>query len=210
SASGQEPEPVYFPWQEGEAQGAGEELSEEQRQLRQFQRWGRGIVMFLFAVFSGGFVIAMFVSLYQAVHAPPKVWIPAKSSGENRRLISPWHLHMCLVRLQRLDREMEHESKQLWYRVRHGNRYYLTSWRDWSLDWQRRMKQLMEWCPFRAKDKISRGFRRASLRMLSLQKRQTEMFSAFFSKNQWLFREIREGLQILQEEVRTHRHVAKK
>ncbi|MCB9637661.1 MAG: hypothetical protein H6727_02005 [Myxococcales bacterium] len=194
--------PVYFPWQAGGDKEPEAPLSEEQIQLKKMQRLGRLAVLVCFGLFSGAVVISIFVSVYRAVHAPPKVWIPLEKTGSKGYVMKARRLRTCASRLRSLDLEMETESKNLWFRVRRGNRYYLTAWKDWSRDWQRRMNILLTQCPLRGNDEVSLAFRRASTRMLELHKRQEKVFSKFFGEAAWLFREVREGLHILQEELR--------
>ncbi|MCK6511635.1 hypothetical protein L6R29_16900 [Myxococcota bacterium] len=193
---------VYFPWQAGQEKKVEEPLDPEQIALKEAQRFGRLVALICFGLFAGVVVISIFVSIYRAVHAPPQVWIPLENTERKGYVMPPHRLRTCVARLRRLDQEMEQESKNLWFRVRRGNRYYLTAWQDWSRDWQHRMDVLLKQCPLRGDDEISRSFRRASTQMLELHKRQHKVFSEFFSKAAWLFREVREGMHVLQEELR--------
>ncbi|GEM_PF-2465772 len=193
---------VYFPWQAGQEKKVEESLDPEQIALKEAQRFGRLVALICFGLFAGVVVISIFVSIYRSVHAPPQVWIPIENTARKGYVMPPHRLRTCVARLRRLDQEMEQESKNLWFRVRRGNRYYLAAWQDWSRDWQHRMDVLLKQCPLRGDDEISRSFRRASTQMLELHKRQHKVFSEFFSKAAWLFREVREGMHVLQEELR--------
>jgi hypothetical protein len=202
SSEGAQIKEVYFPWQADQEKKPEEALTPDQIALKEAQRLGRIFALICFGLFAGAVVISIFVSIYRAVHAPPQVWIPIENTNRKGYVMPPARLRTCVARLRRLDQEMEQESKNLWFRVRKGNRYYLTAWQDWSRDWQHRMDVLLKQCPLRGEDEISRSFRRASTQMLELHKRQHKVFSDFFSKTAWLFREVREGMHVLQEELR--------
>jgi hypothetical protein len=194
--------PVYFPWQAGQPEKPAVPLTPEEEDEQEARRLGRLAVLVLFVFFTGALVLAIFVSIYRSVHAPPRVWIPIEATEKKGYVMKPARLLTCVQRLRSLDEEMENESKHLWYRMRVGNRHALRVWQDWSRDWQQRMELLNKQCPLRGDDDISRSFRRASKRMLELHKRQEKAFTRFFSDTAWLFREVREGLHVLKEELR--------
>lgn len=163
------------------------------------RRLGRVLAIVFLSVFIAAIVLAMFFSILQQVTASPQVALPPREGGKILRLS---RLHSCVARLRRMDQELEQESKNIWYRLRHKNRHHLSAWLDWSQDWRTRMDTLMKQCPLRGKSGIPRGFQRASESMLELQRRQEKAFRSFYTDSAWLFREIREGLHMLQEELR--------
>lgn len=163
------------------------------------RRLGRVLAVVLVSLLIAFNVIAMFFSILRQVTASPNVVI---STPEGGKAIRPARLRSCVARLRRMDAELEQESKHIWYRLRHKNRHHLTAWLDWSQDWRNRMNALNKQCPLRGKTGLPRSFQRALESMLELQKRQEKAFQSFYTDSAWLFREVREGLHHLQEELR--------
>ncbi len=163
---------------------------------------GRLLSMALYAVFSAGFVIALFASLFHAVNLPPKAWERLESGKVVK--IKASHLKDCVKRLRLLDRDLEEQSRELWFRMRHGNRYsrYLVLWKDFSKNWKRRMLKLRRQCNLQERTVIGRSFQRTVRGLSQLQARQEKAFYQFYKDAEGLFREVREGFHSLKEELR--------
>lgn len=184
---------------EDEEADTSDALSEEEEALRWNKQLGKTLALFMYLIFTVGVLLALFMSLFRAVTAKPKVLAGFGSSSKYMKVSK---LKQCVKRLRGLDRELEHESAVIWYRVRKGHRHYLTAWNDWARDWRRRMLELRRQCPLQGRSEIARAFRRASRNMLELQSRQEKTFRKFYKNSMWLFREVRQGLHLLKEELR--------
>lgn len=237
-------------------------------------RLGRYLVMVILGLVGGSFTLAIILSIHHSITAPPQVWGVPPSAKRTAPLMSRPRLRVCRRHLERLSNEQYRETTSLWYRMRHGHRGHLTLWQEWSRDWKRRMKGLLQRCPMRTSSKASsqpgsplslgtctkqfnklnnqlqskgrvlwekarpgatsylrgwkdwssswhrrmklwhqrcpvfgegetaRAFHRAHRQMLALQQQQEKALLAFFKKSSGLFRDIRQALHSLKEELR--------
>ncbi|TNE47923.1 MAG: hypothetical protein EP343_17755 [Deltaproteobacteria bacterium] len=243
-------------------------------QLEWENRLGRYLVMAILGLVGGSFTLAILLSIYNSISAPPQVWGVPPSPKRAAPLMSRQRLRVCRQHLERLSNEQYRETTSLWYRMRNGHRGHLTLWQEWSRDWQRRMKNLLKRCPMRNKataqktsnnplslssctekfqalntqlqqkgrvlwekarpgansylqgwkdwsgswyrrmqqwrqrcpvfgeGETARAFHRAHHQMLVLQRKQEKALLAFFQKSSDLFRDIRQALHSLKEELR--------
>ena len=169
--------------------------------LLRYMRIGRKIIMFFYAVFSLGFVIALFISLYHSVNLPPK----AREIWNNKIVtMKASRLKSCVKRLRLLDYDLEEKSKDLWFKMRHGSRYsrYLILWKDFSKNWKRRMHKLKQQCRLQETTNIGRSFQQTVRGLSKLQTYQEKSFYDFYKNSGHLFRDVRQGLHALKEELR--------
>jgi len=110
-------------------------------------------------------------------------------------------VNVCTTGLKKLENELE-KKRAIWLSGPRGPKRDLRKWKDWGKDWRQRTNALINRCPIYGQNEIARAFQRASKRMLVLQKRQEKAFSKFFGESSWLFRDIRQSLHILKEELR--------
>ncbi len=238
-------------------------------------RLGRQLVLLILFLVGGSFTLAMILSIYRSITAPPQVWGTSNSTSKQgiqrlkrgrikvcrqyleqlhteqarettalwyrmrrghrghltlweewsrdwkHRMLrlqkqctmlssktSPSHptktlsLRTCTQQFARLNKELQSKSSTLWLKARQGSKHYLKGWQDWSRSWQRRMHLWLQRCPIHGENDIAQAFRRAHSKMLILQRRQEKALLAFFKSSSGLFRDIRQSLYNLKEELR--------
>jgi hypothetical protein len=111
-------------------------------------------------------------------------------------------LRTCTQQFNKLNQELQRKSSSLWLKTRQGPSHYLKGWQDWSQFWQRRMQLWQQRCPIHGEGEIVLAFRRAHTQMLALQRQQEKALITFFSQSADLFRDIRQALHGLKEELR--------
>lgn len=110
-------------------------------------RLGRYLVLLLLIAVGGGCTLAMFISIYRSITAPPKVWrVTAGASPSGSQQLKRSRIRACRQHLERLHAEQGTETTALWYRMRKGHRGHLTLWAEWSRDWKRRMNRIQAQC----------------------------------------------------------------
>lgn len=111
-------------------------------------------------------------------------------------------LQVCTQQFNQLNQELQKKSASLWLKTRQGPSHYAKGWQDWSRSWQLRMMLWQQRCPVHGEGDIALAFRRAHTQMLELQRQQEKALLQFFSQSADLFRDIRQALHGLKEELR--------
>lgn len=111
-------------------------------------------------------------------------------------------LKQCRRKFNGLTRILNKKSDALWLNVRKGQTKQLQKWKSWSKRWERRIHTLVKQCPLNGRGEIAKSFHRASQKMLELQQQQERALVPFFSKSSDVFRDIRQSMHSLKEELR--------
>jgi len=108
----------------------------------------------------------------------------------------------CVQNFSKLNEDLKKRTEKWWLAKRRGHHHYLKGWKDWSNSWQQRVHTLLKTCPIYGQGEIARAFRRAHSKMLALQDKQEKALIKFFTESSDLFRDIRQSLHSLREELR--------
>lgn len=114
----------------------------------------------------------------------------------------PKRLSQCVGEVQQLSKALQKRADALWLKTPRGQSRDMDRWKDWSGDWQRRMRGLIKRCPLYHKGDVAQAFHRASTQMLRLQQEQEKALLIFFRKSSDLFRDIRQSMHSLKQELR--------
>ncbi|HAA58411.1 MAG TPA: hypothetical protein DCE42_26850 [Myxococcales bacterium] len=188
--------------QNPEATNVSTEDVEMDEARESFHRLGKRLILVLYVIFVGGFTLAIFISAYQAVTTQPNVLL--RSPQGKYTLIKPRHLKKCVKRLRGLDHDLEETSKDLWFKMRHGDRNgrHLLLWKDFSKNWRHRMEALEEQCPISQQTELGASFTQTITALKKLQRKQEKTFYDFFKDTKPLFHKIHKHIDFLREETR--------
>jgi hypothetical protein len=114
----------------------------------------------------------------------------------------PLAMQHCVQKFEKLNRELQNKSTKIWLPKHHGQRHEIQEWKEWSQNWHQRMNLLLQSCPIYGEAEIGRSFQRAHKRMLDLQIQQEKYLTQFFEHSAEIFRDIRQSIQNLKEELR--------
>jgi ketosteroid isomerase-like protein len=124
---------------------------------------------------------------------------PGSKGASNQSLRS---MPQCAKKMAALTKTLKKKATALWDNERKGRQGDLQKWQDWSRNWNRRMGMLIKRCPLYDKGEIAKAFHRASHKMMQLQREQERVVLPFFKKSSDLFRDIRQAMHSLKEELR--------
>ncbi len=124
------------------------------------------------------------------------------ANPEEMKKLRPTSLEKCYKNGKKLWEELEKKSKSIWEPKKHGGKHFLQNWREWSEDWKNRMNELLLRCPIYGPRDIAKAFYHAYYQMLKFQKKQEKMVFELFSSSLELFRDLRQSLHKLREELR--------